>query len=142
MLIQRLSSLGAVRELLRRAGHHSGRPILQDLVDAYTTTTFTRSEAEEVFLALINRGGLPKPLINAKRHGYEIDFLWPDHRVAVEIDGFAFHRTRDRFEDDRRRDQRLRKVGITVIRVSWRQLQHEPEAVLVDVATALARTAR
>ncbi len=42
----------------------------------------------------------------------------------------------------RRRDAELRKVGITVIRITWRQLERESEAVLVDVAQALARTAR
>jgi hypothetical protein len=116
--------------------------MLQNIVSGYTTSTFTRSEAEERFLALITGSGLPKPLVNARRHGYEIDFFWPEQRVAVEIDGFAYHGTRDRFENDRRRDAALRRAGITVIRVTWRQLEREPSAVLVDVAQALARTAR
>ncbi len=142
MLIERVGSLGQIRELLARAGRHAGRRLLQEIVDGYTTSTFTRSEAEERFLALVRRGGLPQPLVNARRLGYEIDFLWPDHAVAVEIDGFAFHSTRDRFEDDRERDRKLRNAGIAVIRISWRQLDREPAAVLVDVAQALARTAR
>jgi very-short-patch-repair endonuclease len=142
MLIQHLGTLGHINELLRRAGRHVGRPILQDIIAAHTTSTFTRSEAEERFLALMRRSGLPQPLVNARRLGYEIDFLWPDHRVAVEIDGFAFHSTRDRFEADRKRDGELRKAGLTVIRISWRQLEREPEAVIADVAQALARTAR
>lgn len=142
MVIGRVGSLEQVQELLRRAGRHAGRAVLQDIISGYTTSTFTRSEAEERFLALVRRGGLPQPRVNAKRLGYEIDFFWPDHAVAVEIDGFAFHSTRDRFEDDRERDSKLRRAGITVIRVTWRQLEREPEAVLVDVAQALARTAR
>ena len=142
MLIQRVGTLGRVRELLSRAGRHAGRTPLQEIINAYTTSTFTRSEAEERFLALIRRSGLPQPLVNAKRLGYEIDFLWPEQAVAVEVDGFAFHRTRDRFEADRGRDAVLRKAGFTVIRISWRQLEREPEAVLVDVAQALVRTAR
>lgn len=142
MLVERVGTLGQVRELLTRAGRHAGRALLQDIITAYTTSTFTRSEAEERFLALVRRGGLPQPLVNAKRLGYEIDFLWPEHSVAVEIDGFAFHSTRDRFEDDRQRDRRLRKAGISVIRITWRQLERQPEAVLVDVAQALAPTAR
>jgi very-short-patch-repair endonuclease len=142
MLIERVGSLAQIRELLARTGRHLGRSALQDILDGYTTTTFTRSEAEERFLALIRRAGLPHPLVNTRHLGYEIDFLWPEEDVAVEIDGFAFHSTRDRFEDDRERDRRLRAGGITVIRITWRQLEREPEAVLVDVAQALARTAR
>jgi very-short-patch-repair endonuclease len=142
MLIERVGGLGQIQELLKRAGRHAGRAVLQDIVTGYTTSTFTRSEAEERFLALVRRSGLEQPLVNARRLGFEIDFLWPNHGVAVEIDGFAFHRTRDRFEDDRARDRKLAKAGITVIRITWRQLEREPEAVLVDVAQALARTAR
>ncbi len=142
MLIQRLGTLGHITELLRRAGRHAGRATLQDIVAAHTTVTFTRSEAEERFLALMHRSGLPRPLVNVRRYGYEIDFLWPQQRVAVEIDGFAFHSTRDRFEDDHKRDGRLRKAGLLVIRISWRQLEREPEAVIADVAQALAPTAR
>jgi hypothetical protein len=142
MLIEHVGGLGQVQELLRRSGRHAGRAMLQNIVSGYTTSTFTRSEAEERFLALITGSGLPKPLVNARRHGYEIDFFWPEQRVAVEIDGFAYHGTRDRFENDRRRDAALRRAGITVIRVTWRQLEREPSAVLVDVAQALARTAR
>jgi very-short-patch-repair endonuclease len=111
-------------------------------VDAYTTTTFTRSVAEERFLSLIRDSGLPQPLVNVRRHGYEIYFFWPEERVAVEVDGFAYHRTRGRFEGDRSRDAALRKAGITVIRVTWRQLERDATAVLVDVAQALVRTPR
>ena len=108
----------------------------------YTTTTFTRSEAEERFLALVREARLPRPLVNVRRHGYEIDFLWPEEGVAVEVDGFAYHRTRERFEADRDRDAVLRKAGLTVIRVTWRQLERDAMAVLVDVAQALARAPR
>ena len=107
-----------------------------------TLSHHTRSVAEERFLSLIRDSGLPQPLVNVRRHGYEIDFFWPEERVAVEVDGFAYHRTRGRFEGDRSRDAALRKAGITVIRVTWRQLERDATAVLVDVAQALVRTAR
>jgi very-short-patch-repair endonuclease len=142
MLIQRLGTLSHITELLRRVGRHAGRTTLQDIVAGYTTSTFTRSEAEERFLALMRRSGLPRPLVNARHLGYEIDFFWPGEGVAVEIDGFAFHSTRDRFENDRARDAKLRKAGILVLRVTWRQLEREPEAVIVDVAQALVPTPR
>jgi very-short-patch-repair endonuclease len=142
MVIRRIGTVRGVEELLGRAGHHPGRAVLACVVDVYTTTTFTRSVAEERFLSLIRDSGLPQPLVNVRRHGYEIDFFWPEERVAVEVDGFAYHRTRGRFEGDRSRDAALRKAGITVIRITWRQLERDATAVLVDVAQALVRTAR
>lgn len=137
-LVQRRCDLRAVAELLARCGRHRGRGRLQALLDAHATTTFTRSEAEERFLALVREAGLEQPLCNVWRHGFEIDFLWPDRSLAVEIDGFAYHGTRAAFERDRRRDARLRAAGITVIRVTWRRLIQEPIAVMVEIAQALA----
>jgi very-short-patch-repair endonuclease len=136
-LVMRLLRLADVVELLRRCGRHRGRAALQALVDQHTTTTFTRSEAEELFLSLVRQAQLPQPLVNVRRHGYEIDFLWPQSGLAVEIDGFAFHRTSPRFEHDHSKDAALRTVGIVVDRVTWRQLDQEPLAVIARVAAGL-----
>jgi very-short-patch-repair endonuclease len=56
---------------------------------------------------------------------------------AVEIDGFAFHRMSPRSEHDHSKDAVLRNVGIVVDRVTWRQLNQEPLAVIARVATGL-----
>lgn len=141
-LVGRVMRLSDVTELLRRCGRHRGRARLQAVLDQHTTTTFTRSEAEERFRALVREAQLPQPLINVRRHGYEIDFLWPAQGVAVEIDGFAFHRTPRRFERDHRKDAVLRDAAIAVTRITWRQLQDEPLAVIARLAADLksART--
>jgi very-short-patch-repair endonuclease len=70
-------------------------------------------------------------------NGLEVDFFWPDRGLVVEVDGFAFHAHRSAFENDRRRDRILAGEGLTVIRVTWRQLQNEPEKVLARLCMAL-----
>ena len=57
----------------------------------------------------------------------------------VEVDGFAFHSDSAAFEADRLRDAELVARGLTVIRITWRQIADEPEALLVRLARALAR---
>lgn len=99
----------------------------------------TRSAAEELFVALVRKAELPQPEINARIGRFEVDFLWRRERLVVEIDGFAFHRVRGKFERDRERDGRLIDAGWTVIRLTWRQLDRTPEVVLVRLARALAR---
>ena len=141
-LIHRLVTLDDIRRLLKRSGRHRGRRRLTTIIDGFTTTTFTRSQAEELFLKLVRQAELPQPLTNVRRHGYEIDFLWPEQNVAVEIDGYAFHAGRRAFEEDRVKDERLGKAGIPVIRLTWRRLQREPLAAMVSVAQALGPTAR
>ena len=108
------------------------------MIDDHTTTTLTRSELEERFLALVRDAELPQPLTNARRHGYEIDFLWPAYRLAVEVDGFTFHGGRAAFERDRRRDADLQAAGLAVTRVTHRQLTGGPVAVAVRIAQMIA----
>jgi very-short-patch-repair endonuclease len=88
-------------------------------------------------LELIRAARLPPPRTNAHVNGHEVDLLWPDQRLIVEIDGFAFHSTRRAFEHDRARDQQLQAAGYRVIRITWRQLQHQPEALVATLAAAL-----
>ena len=84
------------------------------------------------------RDGRPRPpLANARLLGLEVDFLWPDQRLVVEVDGYTFHGHRRGFERDRRRDQQLVAAGYRVIRVTWRQLRDEPIAVIASIAQAL-----
>lgn len=97
----------------------------------------TRSEAERRLVGLLRRAGLPRPQTNARLHGYEVDALWLEQRLIVEVDGFAAHRTRRAFERDRVRDAELQLAGYRVLRFTWRQLTAEPERVVVALSLAL-----
>lgn len=142
-LVQRCVTLRQVGDVIARAGRHRGCVALRELLLAHTHTTFTRSEAEERLLALVRAAGLPDPLVNVRRRGFELDFYWPrdpGRDVAVEIDGYEFHGGRAAFERDRRRDAILRAAGIDVLRFTWRRLTEEPYAVVAELALALAST--
>jgi Protein of unknown function (DUF559) len=55
-------------------------------------------------LRLLRAAELPTPRVNARVGRFEVDFLWPAHRLIVEVDGYAYHSDRGAFERDRRRD--------------------------------------
>lgn len=128
----------SLTRLLARAGVHHGRRPLEQLLGDRAGSTFTRSEAEERFLGLVRAAGLPDPEANVRRHGYELDFLWPAAGLAVEIDGFAFHGGREAFEHDHRKDADLLGAGIVVTRATWRQLTDDGVATIVRIAQLLA----
>ena len=88
-----------------------------------------RSELERRFLEVVREQRLPTPVANAQVGGHEVDFHWPSHRLIVETDGRATHDTPHQFEQDRRRDLELTLAGWHVMRVSWRQVVHEPGRV-------------
>ncbi len=102
----------------------------------------TRSELELRFLELVADARLPPPRANATftvaGRPVEIDFAWPDRRLAVELDGHATHATRKGFERDRERDRALQAAGWRVVRVTWRQLHAAPRAVVADLRALLA----
>jgi very-short-patch-repair endonuclease len=124
------------------ADRHAGRPgapTLRALLVSDAGMSLTRSEAEERFLALIRKAQLPAPETNVQLGEYEVDFVWRRERLVVEVDGFAFHSSRHNFELDRLRDGWLMSRGMSVMRVTWQQLVHEPTALVARVAQSLAR---
>lgn len=127
--------------LLARNPRHRGARALKDAIQGTDAPAMTRSEAERRLLELVRAAQLPAPEVNRRLHGHEVDFIWPAHRLVVEVDGYAFHSTRDAFERDRRRDADLIREGYRVIRLTWRQLTQEPEAVVALLARALAAEA-
>jgi hypothetical protein len=101
----------AITDLIARSNGHRG-------TGALTKATFredpkwTRSELEAWSLTLVREAALPEPLVNfslaaADHPPLEVDFYWPTHHLIVELDGWASHRTRAAFEQDRARDAAL-----------------------------------
>jgi very-short-patch-repair endonuclease len=129
-------------EVLARYPVHRACARLTAVLNRAGGPAFTRSDAERLMLSLMRRGRLPAPQVNARVHGFEVDFLWPDQRLIVEVDGFAYHGDRDAFERDRDRDAALVAAGYRVIRVTWRKLVKEPLLLVARVARALGTWAR
>ncbi len=101
----------------------------------------TRSAAERRLLALIRKARLPTPLTNVRIGRHEVDFHWPEQRLVLEVDGYAFHSSRRAFEHDRLRDAELQAAGHAVLRFTWRQLRDDPIRVAGRVAHVLGRRA-
>jgi hypothetical protein len=122
----------------RRPGTSAIRSALRAMVD---WRGITRSELEERFRAVVADAGLPEPAMNCVvdlgSMTIEADAVWHEARLIVELDGYAYHRTAAAFERDRQRDRAAVAAGWRVIRITWRQLADDPEAVVRDLASAL-----
>jgi very-short-patch-repair endonuclease len=94
----------------------------------------TRSELEDRFLALCRQTGLPLPRTNTLIEGMEVDFCWPERRVAVETDGWEAHGTRTAFRRDRRRSAMLQLAGWTVLRFTYDDVVRDPGYVRTTLA--------
>jgi very-short-patch-repair endonuclease len=136
----RLFDLKAVEQLLERSPRHKGRrPLLDALTDVVHTVPGTRRELERLFQSLVREAGLPRPEVNTMIEGLEVDVVWRDHRLIVELDSREFHLTRRAFETDRERDAALQVAGYRVIRITWRRLMNEPDAIVRELRALLGR---
>jgi very-short-patch-repair endonuclease len=129
--------------LLRRYPRHKGnRAVRAVLHGRRAGATVTKSELEEMFLALIDGAGLPRPETNVLIEGFEVDAVWRAQRLVVELDGRDTHGTPAAFERDRERDRILQVAGWRPVRITYRQMRDTPRAVETDVRALLAAAVR
>jgi very-short-patch-repair endonuclease len=143
MEVGELTDRRSVPDLIARYPGRRGAGKLRMLLSADEPGGITRNDFEEAFVALLDRHGLPRGRMNAdlaiRGRFFEVDCLWEDQRLAVELDGGGAHRTRKAFQDDRLRDRILIAEGWRTPRLTWHQLRDEPEAVAADLRLALDR---
>ena len=138
--IQQLTDHLSLPDLLTRYPRREGVAMIRTILRE--GAVLTRSELEVRFLSFLRTTGLPPPEVNAwlllAGRWIECDCVWRDRRVIVELDGRAAHDTARAFESDRARDRMVMAFGWRVVRVTWRQLHHEPQAVAYDLKALLS----
>ncbi|GIK76954.1 MAG: hypothetical protein BroJett022_06440 [Actinomycetes bacterium] len=119
-------------ELVAANPGHRGGPNLRSVLGP--GPVFVRSEVELYFLRLCRRAGIEAPRVNSpvsvETRTFEVDFCWPGRRIAIEVDGYAFHGGRSRANADRDRDQALAIAGWTAVRFTADQIRDEPAEVV------------
>jgi hypothetical protein len=118
-----LFDLNAVVDVLNRANGRKGAKTLRSVVAAYRIST-QKSVLEVDFKELIaSAPRIRTPIFNALIDGetgtHEVDAYWPAERLAVQLDSFAFHRTRRDREKDAASDADLELAGERVTRLTW-----------------------
>lgn len=142
--VRRLTDRISIPALLERYPGRAGSVMLREILSEQAHARgITKKELERRFKLLLNSTDLPRPRLNADvavgGKFFEVDCLWDEQRLVVELDGRAVHGTEMAFEHDRRKDRLLLADGWRVTRVTWRQLRDEPSAVVADLRLMLAR---
>lgn len=133
----RLIDVRAVLAALERTPNRPGAGTLRKALAADERLP-TREEFVNRFLELCGRAGLPQPQVDAWMDTGlptlgQVDIVFRDARVIVELDGAQAHLTRTRFEEDRRRDSYLTTRGWTTLRYTWRRVNHDANAVMREL---------
>lgn len=131
-----------IREVIARYG--AGRPGVHRLVVLLDerqgrSSALSRSFAERRLRDLLKLAGIAPDEMNVDLHGHVPDMVWREAKLIVEIDGYAHHRARSRFEADRRKDALLATHGWLTLRFTARRIRDEPYAVIAEIALMLGR---
>ncbi len=78
---------------------------------------------------------------NVSAEGYVIDMAFTREKLAVEIDGFAYHRDVTTFQPDRTKRNALIAAGWTVLNFTWADIVERGDQVVTTVRNALSRSA-
>jgi len=132
-----------IDELLTRCRRRRGAPLLRAVLQWHLAgSTITESEAEEAFLAIVRRAGLPDPLPQRYVEGRRRDFVWPRERIVVEVDGWRYHGTAQATERDAVRDNEASLAGWLALRFTRRRVVHRARDVQRDLERAFLIASR
>lgn len=98
----------------------------------------TESEAERVFVRLLRAERITGWVPQYRVGPWRIDFAWPAEKVAVEINGWAFHHTPEQAERDHRKRNALTNAGWHALGYTWHQLTGDSGGCMYEIAQALA----
>jgi predicted transcriptional regulator of viral defense system len=125
--IQRLDTR-AVKEVLRRSHGRRGVKAVHVLLAERRIATNTREGIERDFADELRKAGLQLPAFNVLIEGYLVDAVWPQYKLIVELDSYAFHdRTVNGFHRGRGRYAELVLKGWTVVPLTDRQIPRAAE---------------
>jgi very-short-patch-repair endonuclease len=86
----------------------------------------TRSTLEDDFVRFLKRHRVPVPEFNQTIAGHEVDAVYREHKLVIELDSRQFHSTPRAFEKDRDRDADLLNAGFSTLRITDHRLKEQP----------------
>lgn len=133
--LQRHVTLPEVRTCYRRNLGAHGWPEVARLLAA--AADGAESEAERMLVNVLREAGVAGWVLGHPFGPYTIDLAFPAARVAVEVDGWAWHSGAAQFAADRRKGNALTRAGWKLLRFTWHDLDAYPGDVLAQILAAI-----
>ena len=143
---RQLTDVVSLPMLLERHRGRRGIAVLREILeDRRFGRDVTRSDLEIDFQTFLRERAFARPEINARlevggRH-LEVDCIWRELGVIVELDSRRHHAGWDASEADRARDRILIAAGYAPLRVTWKALHLDPDRLEDELRAALSRRA-
>lgn len=115
-----------------RYGSPAARMLLQAAADG------AHSQAERLLIQLLKAAKITGWKPNYPVAGYRVDVGFPKQRLALEVDGLAFHSDSEDFHHDRVRQNAIALAGWQVLRFTWLDLTEYPDRVIAEIRRAIS----
>lgn len=137
-------SIATLRAESAASSVHAGRAALTALLDLIEGGCESELEIWGVTQVLPGPPRLPAwvqqhPIRLGDGRRVRLDAAYLEARVAVELDGAAFHGSREARERDLRRDSALAALGWVVLRFSYARLMSDPEGCRQEIEAVVLR---
>lgn len=135
------TSMKRIEKHLRASAnaHRPGVGRLKQILEARgRDTSPSESVLETKFERLLRNSGYPRPTRQYEvtiggRVVARLDFAYPEQRLAIELDGFAYHSGRQAWQRDLRRQNLLIQLGWKILRFTWADVCDRPSDVLASL---------
>jgi very-short-patch-repair endonuclease len=133
--LQRYVGFAAVyRAYCRNLGARGGADIAVLLAAAADRAD---SAAERLMISILREAALSGWVRGHPFARWTIDVAFPAAKLAIEVDGWAWHMDVERFRADRQKGNALVRAGWDLLRFTWHDLNNRPDYVLGEIRAAL-----
>jgi very-short-patch-repair endonuclease len=138
-----VSAIEATLNELAGRGRNGAGVLRKVLEERMLGDAVSDSELEKRMAKVLKRAGLPTAVFHhvvctpAGLFLAEVDFAYPEIKLAIEVDGFGVHGTPRAMAKDFVRQNGLVPYGWRVLRFTWRQVTRQPEVVAAAIRAAL-----
>jgi very-short-patch-repair endonuclease len=96
------------------------------------------SAAERLLVRLLRDAGIDGWVLSHPLGPYKIDLAFPAQRLAIEVDGWAWHVDPERFRHDRRKGNYITRCSWDLLRFTWHGLHDQPAESISEISQTLA----
>ena len=140
-----LVDIASLQALLVASGGRGvrGTTMLRELVATRDPALLTsQSTLERRLGRLIKSGGLPTPVAQYEIYDSDgfiarVDFAYPDIRLAIEAEGYRFHRDKQAWGRDLARRSALSRLGWRVLHFTWEDVHDRSTWVIDEILRSL-----
>lgn len=130
-LARRIGEVGTVR------GKGDVRRLVTEL-DETQCDSILEDMARRVIAAAKLPPPAPAPVpVRTPKRLLHVDIGWPERKVGLEVDGRAYHSSREDLERDHRRGNALALAGWVILHVGWARVERDRESFVQELTALL-----